>query len=206
MGAPLLACGPYFDYFGLGASILVLLIAKPITYYAFITAFRFRVNRWVPLGVDDAVYYAVIRAIIGLVVIGACAGVLVKLAGTDSLLQIGWVVLLAERIPIWWCLGKFGVKLAGRRLIGWTISGTAIDMVYDYAIATSLFVGPLAHVVLLAPVVVFIGALQIVGRRDALVRRFALDRCRSCGYDLRGNLSGICPECGTDIASTRPPA
>jgi len=24
--------------------------------------------------------------------------------------------------------------------------------------------------------------------------------CRSCGYDLQGNVSGICPECGTPIA------
>ena len=26
--------------------------------------------------------------------------------------------------------------------------------------------------------------------------------CRSCGYDLRGNVSGICPECGTPLAET----
>ena len=24
-------------------------------------------------------------------------------------------------------------------------------------------------------------------------------RCRNCGYDLRGNASGCCPECGTAI-------
>lgn len=26
-------------------------------------------------------------------------------------------------------------------------------------------------------------------------------RCRHCGYDLTGNVSGNCPECGTPIAS-----
>ncbi|MBN2562781.1 MAG: hypothetical protein JXQ75_17800 [Phycisphaerae bacterium] len=25
-------------------------------------------------------------------------------------------------------------------------------------------------------------------------------RCQECGYDLTGNTSGICPECGTPIA------
>ena len=26
--------------------------------------------------------------------------------------------------------------------------------------------------------------------------------CNKCGYNLTGNLSGICPECGTDASST----
>ncbi|MEW6250524.1 MAG: hypothetical protein AB1716_07740 [Planctomycetota bacterium] len=25
------------------------------------------------------------------------------------------------------------------------------------------------------------------------------DRCRQCGYDLTGNVSGVCPECGTHV-------
>jgi len=28
----------------------------------------------------------------------------------------------------------------------------------------------------------------------------ALGRCRRCGYDLAGNMSGVCPECGTTVA------
>jgi hypothetical protein len=28
-------------------------------------------------------------------------------------------------------------------------------------------------------------------------RRTRGNRCRSCGYDLRANVSGVCPECGT---------
>jgi hypothetical protein len=38
-----------------------------------------------------------------------------------------------------------------------------------------------------------------VGRR---VRR---NRCRTCDYDLTGNLSGVCPECGrvVDVATTQ---
>ena len=26
--------------------------------------------------------------------------------------------------------------------------------------------------------------------------------CQNCGYNLRGNISGVCPECGTDINSS----
>jgi hypothetical protein len=45
------------------------------------------------------------------------------------------------------------------------------------------------------------------GYTAAVVYAFCRDRnerpaegcCRSCGYDLRGNVSGICPECGTPI-------
>lgn len=29
-----------------------------------------------------------------------------------------------------------------------------------------------------------------------------LPRCRKCGYDLRGNTSGICPECGQEVERT----
>ena len=31
-------------------------------------------------------------------------------------------------------------------------------------------------------------------------RRVAGGRCRKCGYDLTGNTSGACPECGTSLA------
>jgi predicted RNA-binding Zn-ribbon protein involved in translation (DUF1610 family) len=30
-------------------------------------------------------------------------------------------------------------------------------------------------------------------------RRFPEHHCQSCGYDLTGNISGVCPECGTDV-------
>jgi rubrerythrin len=43
----------------------------------------------------------------------------------------------------------------------------------------------------------------MVGRRATLLARFtARPLCRECGYDLTGNLSGQCPECGTLIGST----
>lgn len=32
-------------------------------------------------------------------------------------------------------------------------------------------------------------------------RRYASGCCRACGYNLRGNISGVCPECGTPVVS-----
>ena len=35
-------------------------------------------------------------------------------------------------------------------------------------------------------------------------RKQNLGKCHCCGYDLRGNVSGICPYCGTHIQKDRP--
>ena len=33
-------------------------------------------------------------------------------------------------------------------------------------------------------------------RRELRTRRWRQGRCKACGYDLTGNVSGVCPECG----------
>ncbi len=35
-------------------------------------------------------------------------------------------------------------------------------------------------------------------------RRYPVGRCQSCGYDLTGNASGVCSECGTPTDAERP--
>ena len=37
-------------------------------------------------------------------------------------------------------------------------------------------------------------------RRRARARRVRLGRCAGCAYDLTGNVSGVCPECGASVA------
>lgn len=38
----------------------------------------------------------------------------------------------------------------------------------------------------------------LMGVADAeIVRLLSTDSCRTCGYNLYGNVSGVCPECGT---------
>lgn len=47
----------------------------------------------------------------------------------------------------------------------------------------------------------------LMGVRDEEVERILGPyRCRKCGYSLIGNLSGVCPECGTPGAATLPAA
>jgi uncharacterized paraquat-inducible protein A len=40
-------------------------------------------------------------------------------------------------------------------------------------------------------------------RHRVLRRRAAQNRCLRCGYLLTGNVSGRCPECGSEIAARR---
>jgi len=35
-------------------------------------------------------------------------------------------------------------------------------------------------------------------------RRFPPGHCQKCGYDLTGNVSGRCPECGVPLSRERP--
>ncbi|HEV2688413.1 MAG TPA: hypothetical protein VGV35_07655, partial [Bryobacteraceae bacterium] len=35
-------------------------------------------------------------------------------------------------------------------------------------------------------------------------RRLRIGLCQSCGYNLTGNTSGVCPECGTAIGKAEP--
>lgn len=48
----------------------------------------------------------------------------------------------------------------------------------------------------------FVARSYVVARRPGwrLRRRHLAGCCRKCGYDLTGNASGICPECGTAVA------
>jgi hypothetical protein len=36
-------------------------------------------------------------------------------------------------------------------------------------------------------------------------RRIPPGHCRECGYNLTGNVSGICPECGTPVPQSSKP-
>jgi hypothetical protein len=44
------------------------------------------------------------------------------------------------------------------------------------------------------------GARWFLWRRTRRCR-LAIGKCKKCGYNLTGNISGICPECGTAIAA-----
>ena len=47
------------------------------------------------------------------------------------------------------------------------------------------------------PATAFVGVAFLAAGK----RAYPAGRCRKCGYDLTGNESGVCPECGTKIKS-----
>ncbi|MDB5355283.1 MAG: hypothetical protein JWN24_1736 [Phycisphaerales bacterium] len=49
-------------------------------------------------------------------------------------------------------------------------------------------------------VLLILPAIWLMGYRRSLIR-LGRGCCRGCGYDLTGNTSGVCPECGTRIES-----
>src|SRR5262245_26198502 len=120
--APLtLACGPYFDETGAAISLLLFLVVKPLAYFAFIQAFRYRVSRPIPMRFSQAVTLTLWRAGLGFGIVGAWA-LLIYLAqpngrAAEALLPLSWLYLYAERLFSWWLVGSRGAGLRGRRLI-----------------------------------------------------------------------------------------
>jgi hypothetical protein len=49
------------------------------------------------------------------------------------------------------------------------------------------------------PVAIVCDRLAERGHRLAARRRMSRGLCAACGYPLTGNVSGVCPECGTPV-------
>lgn len=199
---PTLACGPWFnvDEVGTVASLVMFLLIKPLAYFAFIQAFRYRVSRAIPMTRGQAVKLAALRMVMGVTLIGG---------GTVALMVLGLsrsdvpaiAYLYASRLLAWGVVGAWGARLRGRRLVGWTIFGTLLNVAFDGAAVGGLAVGWVYPVGITAAIAICIAVLDRVGRRPSLQTRFSTDPlCTQCQYNLTGNLSGVCPECGTSIA------
>ena len=71
-------------------------------------------------------------------------------------------------------------------------------------VAAGLFLGQLPPLFLITFPFSYVGSWGValaVGVPFRLRRRpIPPDHCPACGYDLTGNISGVCPECGTQIA------
>jgi hypothetical protein len=87
----------------------------------------------------------------------------------------------------WNELGAAGVDICKVTTIAWR------GWLFDFGVFFSPF-----GVVIMCLVV---RRRWIARRSRARVRR---GRCRVCAYDLTGNVSGICPECGTEIPGHHP--
>lgn len=199
----MLACGPYFDEAGLIASLALLLLIKPLSYYAYIRAFRYRVSAAIPMTVGQCVKLALLRAGLGLALVGGGALLLINYSHSSNGIY-GWVYLYLSRLLAWWIVGRVA-DLRGWRMIGWIAGGEAINVAFDLAVVAGLGEGILPAAIAVAVIGVFIAILHRLGHRPSLLARFAANpHCPVCQYNLTGNLSGICPECGTPIRLSSP--
>ncbi len=186
---------------------MIFLVVKPLAYFAFIQTFRYYVARAIPMTFRRAAGLALLRSVIGVVLIGGGAYLILCFteATRRNLESLSWMYLYAARIFAWWLVGKVGARVRGRRLIGWIVAGTVLNVAFDVAVVIGLFGGWVYPTIIVLIIFAFIGILHKVGRRASLVARFSADPlCHQCMYNLTGNISGICPECGTPIQS--PPA
>jgi hypothetical protein len=69
------------------------------------------------------------------------------------------------------------------------------------AISRTIYVGEIRWVWLAAvtSVLPLLTATRLTRRAIVTRRRRRVGHCSTCGYDLTGNVSGACPECGTAI-------
>ena len=51
------------------------------------------------------------------------------------------------------------------------------------------------------PTLLLAASAMISGRTFRRHRRLSRGLCLTCGYNLTGNTSGVCPECGTPMAA-----
>jgi len=89
-------------------------------------------------------------------------------------------------------LGAFSVTLVfgGQAIFRvWSAFEGQTPAVVNNSLFYAMFAAPVA------------GILGYVLQRMRLPPQYAPPQCLKCGYDLTGNVSGRCPECGTPIAS-----
>lgn len=204
MDTPMLACGPYFTPDGMVTSLAIFLVIKPFAYFAYVRAFRYRVSREIPMTHGQAVKLALLRAVVGVVLVGGGAWCLAVM-GQPLGGALPWGYLYGARVVAWLVIGRSGAGLRGGRLAAWTVGGLLINVAFDAATVVGLLAGWLYPTGIVLLVVGFIAIVEARGKRAALTSRFSSDpRCGVCTYNLTGNLSGICPECGTPIPEQVP--
>jgi hypothetical protein len=142
---------------------------------------------------------AALRTAVGIVFVGGGALLFAQIANRGGIIA-PWIYLIVSRIGAWWLIGYYAAHLRGRRLAAWIVFGTLINLGFDASVAIGLFAGAFIPCGVLILIAGIIYTLHATGRRVGLRSRFyAHPACAVCEYNLTGNLSGICPECGTAI-------
>jgi hypothetical protein len=83
-----------------------------------------------------------------------------------------------------------------RRLIVPFALAAAVYAAVLYGGLSGWLPSPLMPILIFVPVGILVAVFIERPLRERR-RRGRLGLCLKCGYDLRGNISGVCPECGT---------
>ena len=130
-----------------------------------------------------------------------------------TLLSVRWNVVWARETWAVEVKGGICALWCGRARPAWTSPGLQVAT-RDTCLScflSSVFSGPVvgikrgwsaAYVPLWLPFLVAGVPSLILWWRDL---RVPPGHCPNCGYDLTGNVSGVCPECGTSVPDARTP-
>lgn len=115
----------------------------------------------------------------------------------NGLVIVVWVILIwAMRITI--IVGVVLLMSALGRHIVWRVFYCLLCLVPLINLILLLLINNHANKVLKKAGV----RVGLMGARDEDVRRIVESEvCSTCGYDLTGNVSGVCPECGVTIGA-----
>jgi hypothetical protein len=96
----------------------------------------------------------------------------------------GWLIGTEKRLPGtgWWNMGRYGGPPSLSKIEWWPRAAAGAWEV----VCIPLWI----------PFVIVATPTVLLWHRD---RRLPPGHCQHCGYDLTGNVSGVCPECETAI-------
>lgn len=104
------------------------------------------------------------------------------------------------------CLPRAGLALAGGLTIGLASRRGALPIACAFAVGMSFSVALIAPGLWAKNMFPPLATLPLSPLAAWLVYRIGRPRpgcCAKCGYNLTGNVSGLCPECGTSIREQR---
>jgi drug/metabolite transporter (DMT)-like permease len=101
-----------------------------------------------------------------------------------------------------------GHRAFRKSFLAGTLVGAGLGVAGVVAFRLAVVPGQPSHGWILVPALFLVtGAVSVVAgllMKAVPPPRFAPGLCQACGYNLRGNTSGRCPECGTACEHVRP--